>query len=132
VKNASDKAVDLPLEPAPAILTDANGTIEMKVPVTRDVDNPDFDLSGVIADAFVNLLIKAITAPFTLLANLVSSEEDSSVSRSTRGPLRMVRRNTSRRCASCCGGRSASPIWWRWESAQKRRSMPPLRNCEKI
>ena len=75
-KMSSDKAVDLPLELALAILTDSNGVIDMQVPVTGDVNNPGFDLSGVIADAVVNLLTKAITAPFTLLANLVSSEED--------------------------------------------------------
>ncbi len=75
-KIASDKAVDLPLELALAILTDSNGVIDMAVPVTGDVNNPGFDLSGVITDAIVNLLTKAITAPFSLLANLVSSEED--------------------------------------------------------
>jgi hypothetical protein len=75
-KIASDKAVDLPLELALAILTDSNGVIDMAIPVTGDVNNPGFDLSGVITDAIINLLTKAITAPFTLLANLVSSEED--------------------------------------------------------
>lgn len=75
-KMSSDKAVDLPLELALAILTDSNGVIDMQVPVTGDVNNPGFDLSGVISNAVVNLLTKAITAPFTLLANLVSSEED--------------------------------------------------------
>lgn len=75
-KIASDKAVDLPLELALAILTDSNGVIDMAIPVTGDVNNPGFDLSGVITDAIVNLLTKAITAPFSLLANLVSSDED--------------------------------------------------------
>lgn len=73
---SSDKAVDLPLGLALAILTDSNGVIDLAVPVTGDVNNPGFDLSGVISDAVVNLLSKAITAPFSLLANLVSSEED--------------------------------------------------------
>jgi hypothetical protein len=75
-KITSDKAVDLPLELALAILTDANGVIDMAIPVTGDVNNPGFDLSGVITDAIINLLTKAITAPFSLLANLVSTEED--------------------------------------------------------
>jgi hypothetical protein len=75
-KISSDKAVDLPLELALAILTDSNGVIDMAVPVSGDVNNPGFDLSGVISDAILNLLTKAITAPFSLLANLVSSEED--------------------------------------------------------
>jgi hypothetical protein len=72
----SEKALDLPLELALAILTDSNGVIDLAIPVNGDVNNPGFDLGGVIADAFVNLLTKAITAPFTLLANLVSSEDD--------------------------------------------------------
>ncbi|MCB1689780.1 MAG: DUF748 domain-containing protein [Halioglobus sp.] len=75
-KISSDKAVDLPLELALAILTDSNGVIDMAVPVKGDVNNPGFDLSGVISDAILNLLTKAITAPFSLLANLVSTEDD--------------------------------------------------------
>ena len=75
-KISSDKALDLPLELALAILTDSNGVIDMSVPVSGDVNNPGFDLSGVISDAIVNLLSKAITAPFSLLANLVNSEDD--------------------------------------------------------
>lgn len=75
-KMTSDKAVDLPLKLALAILTDSNGVIDMAIPVSGDVNNPGFDLGGVIADAFVNLLTKAITAPFTLLANLVKSDDD--------------------------------------------------------
>jgi len=72
----SDQAVDLPLELALALLTDSNGVIDMEVPVTGDVDDPDFGLGSVIASAFVNLVTKAVTAPFTLLANLVGSEDD--------------------------------------------------------
>ncbi|MBK6508124.1 MAG: hypothetical protein IPG06_00805 [Haliea sp.] len=48
----------------------------MAIPVTGDVNNPGFDFGGVITDAIINLLTKAITAPFSLLANLVSTEED--------------------------------------------------------
>jgi len=75
-KVSSDKAVDLPLKLALAILTDSNGVIDMQVPVTGDVNDPGFALGGVIGKAFVNIITKAITAPFTLLANLVGSEED--------------------------------------------------------
>lgn len=75
-KISSDKAVDLPLELALAILTDSKGVIDMAVPVTGDVNNPAFNIGGVITTAFLNIITKAITAPFTLLANLVSSEED--------------------------------------------------------
>jgi hypothetical protein len=75
-KVASDKAVDLPLDLALAILTDANGVIDLAVPVTGDVDNPQFDIGSLIAKAFLNLITKAITAPFSLLAGLANSDDD--------------------------------------------------------
>lgn len=75
-KISSDKAVDLPLKLALAILTDSNGVIDMQVPVSGDMNSPSFQLGGVISKAFMNILTKAITAPFTLLAGLVNTEED--------------------------------------------------------
>jgi hypothetical protein len=72
----SDKAVDLPLDLAVALLTDLNGIIDLSVPVSGDVDNPEFSIGGVVFTALVNLITKAVTAPFNLLASLVSSEED--------------------------------------------------------
>jgi Domain of Unknown Function (DUF748) len=72
----SDKAMDLPLNLAIALLSDANGVIDLNVPVSGDIDNPEFSLGSVIAGAFVNLITKAATAPFKLLASLVGSEED--------------------------------------------------------
>ena len=75
-KVESDKALDLPLELALALLTDMNGVIDLKVPVEGDVNDPEFAIGGVIASAVVNLITKAVTAPFTLLASLVGAEED--------------------------------------------------------
>lgn len=72
----SDKALNLPLELALALLTDINGVIDLKVPVAGDVDDPKFAIGGVIASAVVNLITKAVTAPFSLLASLVGAEED--------------------------------------------------------
>ncbi|MCB1676254.1 MAG: DUF748 domain-containing protein [Halioglobus sp.] len=72
----SDKAVDIPLQLALALLTDMNGVIDMQVPVTGDVDDPSFGLGSVIFKAFMNLITKAVTAPFSLLANLVGSDRD--------------------------------------------------------
>ncbi|MDO8860686.1 DUF748 domain-containing protein [Haliea sp. E1-2-M8] len=73
---ASDKALDLPLRLGIALLTDSKGVIDLAVPVSGDVNNPKFSLGSVIAGAFVNLLTKAITSPFSLLASLVGSSED--------------------------------------------------------
>jgi hypothetical protein len=72
----SEQALDLPLELALALLTDINGVIDIALPVSGNLDNPEFDVGGIIADAFINLITKAATAPFALLANLVGAEED--------------------------------------------------------
>jgi hypothetical protein len=72
----SEKALDIPLKLGLALLTDSNGVIDMKVPVTGNIDDPEFDVSSIIFDAFLNIIVKAVTAPFNLLANLVGSEED--------------------------------------------------------
>ncbi|MFK8049807.1 MAG: DUF748 domain-containing protein [Halioglobus sp.] len=75
-KVESDKAVDLPLSLAIALLTDANGVIDLAVPVSGNIDDPQFGLGSVIFSALVNIITKAVTAPFSLLANLIGSEED--------------------------------------------------------
>ena len=72
----SRDAIDLPLRLGIALLTDSNGVIDIAVPVSGDLNNPQFSLGSVIAGAFVNLLTKAITAPFALLATLVGSSEE--------------------------------------------------------
>ncbi|MEM1153152.1 MAG: DUF748 domain-containing protein [Pseudomonadota bacterium] len=75
-KVESEKAVDLPLDLALALLTDTNGVIDMDVPVSGDVTDPEFSVGSVVMGALVNLITKAVTSPFTLLASLVDSEED--------------------------------------------------------
>jgi hypothetical protein len=75
-KVESAKAVDLPLQLALAILTDAHGVIEVAVPVQGDVDNPQFQIGSLLSKAFINLIAKAVTAPFKLLAGLVNSKSD--------------------------------------------------------
>jgi hypothetical protein len=75
-KIESEKAVDLPLELALALLTDSNGVIDMDIPVSGDVNDPEFSVGSVVMGALFNLITKAVTSPFTLLASLVDTEED--------------------------------------------------------
>jgi flagellar motor protein MotB len=75
-KVESEKAADVPLELAITLLTDINGVIDLEVPVSGNLDDPEFSLGSVIWGAFLNLITKAVTAPFNLLASLVGSEED--------------------------------------------------------
>lgn len=75
-KIASEKAADIPLKLALALLTDSNGVIDMEVPVSGNVDDPDFNVGSVVLGAVTNLITKIVTSPFTLLASLAHSEQD--------------------------------------------------------
>jgi hypothetical protein len=66
----SPDAVHLPLKLAVALLKDRNGVINVPLPITGSLDDPQFKLGPIIWHAFVNLLVKAATAPFALLGHL--------------------------------------------------------------
>ncbi len=71
----SPGALDLPLELAIAILKDADGVIDIGLPVSGDLNDPKFDYGAVIGKAFGNLLTSIITAPFRALAALFGGGE---------------------------------------------------------
>jgi hypothetical protein len=73
----SPNAVSLPLDLAIALLTDSEGKINASVPVEGDLDHPEFGYGKLIWQAIVNLITKAVTAPFRALASVIGgSEED--------------------------------------------------------
>lgn len=72
----SPDAVNLPLKLAVAILKDKDGVIDVDLPVTGSLDDPQFRIAPLVWKAFVNLLTKAATAPFKLLAGLVGGGDD--------------------------------------------------------
>lgn len=67
-------AMSLPLGLAVALLKDGEGKIDIDLPVSGRVDDPEFSYGGVIAKALGNLLLKIVTSPFALLGNLVGAE----------------------------------------------------------
>lgn len=60
----------LPLELAIAILRDADGRIDLGLPVSGSLDDPQFSYGRIIWKAIGNLLSKIVTAPFRALASL--------------------------------------------------------------
>jgi len=67
----------LPVKLAVALLKDAEGNIDVNVPVSGSLDDPQFSLGSMIMRAFGNLIAKAATAPFRLLASAFGgSHED--------------------------------------------------------
>jgi hypothetical protein len=75
-KTESKDAVSLPIKLAVALLKDRNGVIDLNIPVNGTLDDPKFRLSAVIWKVFVNILEKAVTAPFALLGSLFGGGPD--------------------------------------------------------
>ena len=57
----SPDAVHLPLKLAVALLKDRNGVIDLPLPITGSLDDPQFKVGPIIWHAVVNLLEKAVT-----------------------------------------------------------------------
>jgi len=68
----------LPVKLAVALLKDTQGNIDVNVPVSGSLDDPQFSMGGLIWRAIGNLIAKAATAPFRLLGAAFSggSHED--------------------------------------------------------
>jgi outer membrane protein OmpA-like peptidoglycan-associated protein len=72
----SPDAIHLPLDLAIAILKDSNGVIDLDLPVTGNLDDPDFHYGRIVWKAIVNVLTKLVTAPFRALGALFGSGEE--------------------------------------------------------
>lgn len=72
----SPDAVKLPLRLAVALLKDRNGVIDLGLPVTGSLDDPQFRLGPIIWKAFLNLLANVATSPFKLLGSLFGGGEE--------------------------------------------------------
>ena len=66
----SPDAVHLPLKLAVALLKDRNGVIDLPLPITGSLDDPQFKVGPIIWHAVLNLFEKAVTAPFAAIGHL--------------------------------------------------------------
>ena len=59
----------LPVRLATALLADRNGVIDLNLPIQGSLNDPQFSLGPVIFKIIGNLIMKAVTSPFSLLAS---------------------------------------------------------------
>jgi uncharacterized protein involved in outer membrane biogenesis len=64
----SPTATKLPVRLAVALLKDRNGVIDINLPISGSVNDPQFSVGGIVVKLLVNLLVKAVTSPFSLLS----------------------------------------------------------------
>jgi hypothetical protein len=69
----SPDATNLPIRLAVALLKNSKGQIDVRVPISGSLSDPQFSIGSVILGAFMNLIVKAATAPFSLLASAFGS-----------------------------------------------------------
>ena len=73
--NSTD-AMSLPVGLAIALLEDSDGLIDLDVPVVGNMDQPQFELGGVIWKTLGNVITNIVTAPFRFLGSLLGMDSD--------------------------------------------------------
>ncbi|MEJ5907547.1 DUF748 domain-containing protein [Pseudomonas kermanshahensis] len=68
----SPDAVDLPIRLAVALLKDTEGKISIELPVTGDLNNPQFSVMPIVWQSLRNLVLRAAQAPFKFIGGLIA------------------------------------------------------------
>ncbi len=67
---------NVPMKLGIMVMQDPKGLINIDVPAEGDIDDPDFKYSKLVWKAVMNVLVKAATSPYNLLADAVGASED--------------------------------------------------------
>lgn len=71
----SPEATKLPVMLAVSLLKDREGNINLNLPISGSLSDPEFSVGGIIMRVFVNLIVKAVTSPFALIGSMFNSSE---------------------------------------------------------
>lgn len=72
--NSAD-APNLPVKLAVALLADSQGVIDINLPVSGSINDPDFRVGAIVWKMVLNLIGKAILSPFSLISGAFSGED---------------------------------------------------------
>jgi hypothetical protein len=75
-KVESPDAIKLPVLLAVSLLRDRNGVIDINLPISGSLDDPQFSIGSIIVRVIVNFITKAVTAPFALLGAMFGGGEE--------------------------------------------------------
>lgn len=71
----SSDAVNLPIRLAVALLKDTRGNIDIELPISGDLNNPEFRVMPIVWQTLRNLILRATQAPFKFIAGLVGASD---------------------------------------------------------
>lgn len=75
-KVESPDATQLPVQLAIALLKNNRGEIDIQLPISGSLDDPQFSIGGLIFKVIGNLIVKAVTSPFALLGSLFGDGQE--------------------------------------------------------
>ena len=71
----SPEAMSIPIKLGLAVIRDRNELIDLPVQARGDLNDPSVSVHGIILRALTNILVRAATSPFSVLAGLVGGED---------------------------------------------------------
>lgn len=104
----SPDAVSIPVKLAIALLTDSNGVIDLELPISGSLDDPEFSVGRLIGKVLLNLVKKVVLSPFTLIASLAGSDDDLSQVEFSKG-VELLSRKQRKRLDSLAEGLKERP-----------------------
>ncbi len=72
----SPEALNVPVHLAVSLLKDREGVINLNVPISGSLNDPQFSIGGVIMRVIGNLFIKAVTSPFAALGAIFGGSSE--------------------------------------------------------
>mgnify|MGYP006181910487 CR=1 FL=1 len=72
----SPDAIKAPILLAVSLLKDRNGVIDINLPISGSLSDPQFSIGGLVVKVIVNLIVKAATSPFALLGSMFGGGEE--------------------------------------------------------
>ena len=75
-KVESPDATKLPVNLAISLLKNNRGEIDLNLPISGSLDDPQFSVGGLVVKVIVNLFVKAVTSPFALLGSMFGGGEE--------------------------------------------------------
>lgn len=72
----SPDALSVPVNLAVALLKNSRGEIDINLPISGSLNDPQFSVGSLVVKVIVNLIVKAVTSPFALLGSIFGGGAD--------------------------------------------------------
>jgi hypothetical protein len=74
-KSPAPDAIDLPLKLAVTLLSDMNGEMKINLPVSGNLNDPEFSYGGLVGKAIFKLITSIVASPFKILGALIPNPD---------------------------------------------------------